>query len=753
MDDVPAELLELGAAADYQVGDTGLLRARPYAPNWLAGDIIDPVRGIDGAPEARLRNEEVSGEAYLQSLTFEKWNSPAQKEAVWLALTAPPRSTTLVALPTGAGKSLCFQMLARFSGGLTLVVVPTVALAIDHWRSAQQVMANVPGLNPTYYAAGDPEVSTEKVIELVRQGETRLLFTSPEACVSGRLRDALQAAAKRGWLDTLVIDEAHLVDTWGMEFRADFQVLSALRRQWLAAADSRVRTLLLSATFTPDCRELLRVLFSDADASWREAVTQRLRPEMTYYVRQFLDQTARDDALLESVWRLPRPAVLYTTEVADAKRISEMLWDRGFRRVGCFHGATRSDRRRTLLDQWRGNDLDVMVATSAFGMGVDKADVRTVIHACFPENLHRYYQEVGRGGRDGFSTICLLLPTRRDERVGSGLAPSLMTPEKIQGRWESLWTTRRREAAEHVWSLRLDAKPSWLEGTITGQRHVAWNKRLLLQLLRARLLELHDVRLGREVGPEALPASGEIGGSRCAEWATVRVNFPPTSAGVGDLVETVRKEELTTTFAGLRYLREYVAGASCISRPLRQLYGRDVVRACGGCPADRREGRLPLACPTLPIGTSPRTAPARVVIAGAPSPRELQGEAKFVALVRRLLRQAGIRRFACGPALHGRILELFGRAIRSDDPRTFYRVDSNTPDSPLEVGSDERLVVFHVGAVDRTALALAVGAEVVHLFSSDVPLLDAHGRRPLEGEGVPYYLTPEDWLRECGNVH
>ena len=379
-------------------------------------------------------------------------------------------------------------------------MVPTVALAIDHWRNAQRVLEKVPGVNPLYYAAGDPGADPAVILAQVEEGATRLLFTSPEACVSGRLRGALHSAAARGWLDSLVIDEAHLVDTWGMEFRADYQVLSALRRQWLSVPDSRVRTLLLSATFTPECRELLRVLFGEDGEDWREFVSQRLRPELTYYVQRFNQRPDRDRALLDCMWHLPRPTLVYTTEVDEARRIAEVLKDEGFNDVGCFHGETRADRRRALLDRWRRDELDVVVATSAFGLGVDKHDVRSVVHACFPQDLHRYYQEVGRGGRDGYSAICVLLPTAHDERVAEELAPILLRERKIQGRWNGLWATRRASSAEHVWHIRLDAKPIYLAGSRTGKQHINWNKRLLLQLVRARLLELRDVRLGGSSG-------------------------------------------------------------------------------------------------------------------------------------------------------------------------------------------------------------------------------------------------------------
>ena len=480
--------------ANVFVSPSGYLQATPFAPSWIKYDNLPAEEGIDGKPKLRRFEERISGEPYLSSLKYKHWNSLAQKEAAWMALTAPPHSTTLIALPTGSGKSLCFQLLSRFSSGLTIVVVPTVALAMDQWQSALKVLKDLPGLNPLYYAASDPDINPEMVLESVKCGATRLVFTSPEACVSGRLKGLIEEAAKQGRFQNLVIDEAHIIESWGMYFRVDFQMLSMLQRKWMDFENSSLRTYLLSATFTLKCREVLQELYW-SKGEWREFISQRLRPEIAYYQRRFASENERLQALCDCAWNLPRPALFYTTEVKEAtdlaKHIRESL---GFSRVGCFHGETPNHHRRQLLQRWRNDELDVMVATSAFGLGVDKSDVRAVVHACFPENLHRFYQEVGRSGRDGASSISILMPCERDIEVAEGLSPKLLRPDTIQKRWEALFQGAESVPGEdYIYRLPTGARHMGLIGARTWGENIRWNKRLVLQLKRANLIELLDI--------------------------------------------------------------------------------------------------------------------------------------------------------------------------------------------------------------------------------------------------------------------
>lgn len=729
--EIDADLGQLLRRAGSRVGSDGWLRAEPLRPQWLpeARDLAD---GMDPRPELRRCDESLPAERWLQAIGYASWQSQAQKEAVWTVLDAPTGGTTLVALPTGSGKSLCFQVLPYFRAGLTVVVVPTVALALDQYRSAVERLGALAGVNPRYFAAGDPAVDAASVVEDVRTGRTRLLFTSPESCVSGRLHAVLDEAAEEGRFEHLVVDEAHMIESWGAFFRVDFQVLATRQKLWRERSRNRLRTVLLSATFTPASKTLLQNLFG-AGGEWRELVAQRLRPEPAYFVRAFNREEDRRAAVIDCAWHLPRPAILYTTAVDDAISLHATLQAEGFERIGCFTGDTPPVERTRLMDAWGRDELDLMVATSAFGLGVDKGDVRTVVHACLPETLHRYYQEVGRSGRDGCSSTCVLLTTPRDQEVAEGLSPKLMTAPLLQARWEALWDTREPAEAEGGWLLRTDAKRAGLRGTRTWTENVLWNKRLLLQLVRANRLELLDV--------DSVP--GGPGGER-VERVTVRPLFPPHSPSVGAMALPFRDQELRMAEEGLERMRDAVEGKVALCRTLKGVYGEGTQRACGGCPGCRSRNRPVRACPplALPDAGAASAACARAVVAGCPHP--LTDEAAFRRLVRRIVESGRARRFVCGGDFHPRLLASFASAFGLHPP-VLVRLDT-FGEVPFLANEHETLVVLHADELDPVSLPLRAGRAVVHLVPRGTPYLDENRRFPFEAEGAVLFTTPEEWL-------
>lgn len=737
---IPDELSCYGKLADFEITHAGNLCAAPFKPSWLHSNAIEEKSGIDPRPAERRCDESLWAEPYIHFLGYPRWQSQAQKEATWMMLRAPSGSTSLVALPTGSGKSLCFQAVSRFSPGVTIVVVPTVALAIDQWRSACEVVKDVPDLKPLYYASDDRALDPILVAERIRNGETRLVFTSPEACVSGRLRSLIEELVHAGRLSNLVVDEAHIIESWGMFFRVDFQLLSSLRRKWLGMSENSFRTYLLSATFTPQTRTILKNLFG-GEGIWLEFVSQRLRPEINYYRQLFGDEHSRDNAVLECAWKLPRPAIFYTTEVEEAKRLFARLRSNGFLRIGCFTGETRSVDRRKLLEDWRSDGIDLMVATSAFGLGVDKADIRTVVHACLPENPHRYYQEVGRGGRDGNSSIAILLPSKQDIAVAKGMAPKMLSREIAQERWEALWQSAKSiENENYVYRINTAARRTELKGVRTYKENIRWNKRLLLQLLRAGKLDILDI--------EYMPSN--LSSDDMDEWVKVRLRFSPESPSVAESIDKVRQYELDAATEGLEQIISYVRGDKSICRILKKLYGPDVQRACSGCPNCRIEGRPYNYCDHLEFDVRDSEKSDHIMITEVADLLEPTNIIKWRGTLRRLVQHLGIRRFAVAPEFMSDLRALVENAFPAT-AMDLYRLDALDASQPV-IFSGERLVVFHIRKFDSRTKLLQTGKEVFDFVCKSVRVTDSSGRVFGEADGWKLYNGIERWMTET-NTH
>ena len=708
----------------------GELHIRSFTPPWLI-----EVTNCDEPPKKRASDESFPAEAYLESIGYGRWRSQAQKEAAWATINAPLGSTRVVVLPTGSGKSLCFQLLPRFSTGLTVVVVPTIALAIDQQVNASRLFAETPDVNPLSFASNDdPEV----IALAVKEKRTRLIFTSPEACVSGRLRPILDhfASAESGWLTNLVVDEAHLIETWGAQFRVEFQVLSAVRRTWLKASGGKLRTFLFSATMSSQCRKLLQKMFSD-DGTPREFVCQRFRPEIQYFSSKFSNKSERDNAAVESLWQLPRPAILYVTEKDDADSFLLRLQNEGFRRVESFHGDTRRGDRKDILQRWKNNEIDLIVATSAFGVGVDKADVRTVVHACYPENLDRYYQEVGRGGRDGWTSVSLLLTSPRDREVAEGITVKLMTPELIQQRWEAMFK-KAEFRDDYVYALPVASRRIGLVGTRTYGENIRWNKRLLLQLERAGLLEFTDLEFRQAETPD----------DDTEEWAIARIKFPPHTPNLGENIETQRNDEVAHFRAGLAKLDDFLSGTKCAARVIGRLYDIHQV-GCPGCPFCRNQSRVapdcePLAFPAVQRFEKPFISE---LVEGFPMPLGYTERVNFVDGISRCVTSKGLRQFLCPEPHFESVLNCFKDAFPMNTLE-LHRLDSITQKSKLSSTTSLPIVFFHIETISDQALALGRKHPSVHLLCGVKNPHDHNGRHVTVNEGFRHWPSMDSWISQ-----
>lgn len=174
-----------------------------------------------------------------------------------------------------------------------------------------------------------------------------------------------------------------------------------------------MRTLMLSATLTNSSRETLRAFFG-TDGAFERIAALQLRLEPDFWIAPFSTEQTRIDRVVEALHHAPLPAVLYVTQVDDADDWHARLVAEGFRRIRKLHGKTGRAEREEIVAQWRDGLLDIVVGTSAFGLDIDYPHARSIIHACVPETLDRFYQEVGRSGRDGHASLSLIVPTGRD---------------------------------------------------------------------------------------------------------------------------------------------------------------------------------------------------------------------------------------------------------------------------------------------------------------------------------------------------
>jgi ATP-dependent DNA helicase RecQ len=682
LDSVRAQLLE---RVDVVQNLDGSLQASPYRPDWVFG-LGEAALDFPTERRQSARNA-FAAEPWLRRLVGKtSWKSPAQKDATWAALNAPDNSTLLIGLPTGSGKSLVYQCCAAFNSGLTVLVVPTVALGIDQLAALGE-FASSPQLKPAFYTT---DASAQSVLDSVEARRCRLLITSPEAIVNGRLRSILERHATEGHLQHVVIDEAHLIESWGADFRVEFQLLGAMLRHWRTLSPKGVRALLLSATFSPQAPKILNRLFAFEGAVWEEHVIQRLRPEIHYFTAaawsSLDDQTSR---IVEALHRVPRPVILYVTKKARAEEFRRLLTEQGFQRMCVFHGDTPGTKRQQILDEWRKDRLDLVVATSAFGMGVDKQDVKAVIHACLPEGIDRFYQEVGRGGRDGSATISLLVPGGQDDRVAESMGPTLLAdPKKIQNRWNAMW--RSRECSEdNCFIIPTGEAPSHLIASETYDESVRWNKRLLLLMERARLLEIMGL-MSRTVDD----------GLSYIEYATVRLNRGALDLenDLAQLLQEQRAAELRAVADSLRHLHQYFRRDQPICRVLRGHFGDLTKRSCGSCSFCRLGRADPMPARQLDFHNPHQKTRPIVQLIEVPTGTGKELTLRLVEMVRRLLKLGAVRRFVVA-SKHRSLVE--GIFTRAENQLTGpYRIDAIEDAGELDIKAQERVVVFHFQTID-----------------------------------------------------
>lgn len=535
------------------------------------------------------------GDAILKKSTgFRSYKNFEQKLAVHTALNLPDGHTLLISLPTGGGKSLVTQLLASSSDGLTVVIVPTVALALDQYYAAQHNLTVE--IEIYCYRGEQSDAERITILNRLKCKKARMLFTSPEAILKNpELHRVLDDAAKSHYLANVVVDEAHIVPDWGVFFRPDFQIFSILLKKWKRESDNHVRTFMLSATLSDNVVDTLFGLFG-SDGKNVQVRCDSLRQEPRFYFHSAKSRKEQDDKTIEAIKLLPKPMVIYVLEPKEAKNLQNKLCQIGYKNIPVFTGETKEKKRDTILTGWKNHEFDIVIATSAFGIGVDKPDVRTIIHACCPENLSRFYQEVGRGGRDRLPSLSLLIPyqskydSEGDIRRALGLVNKrVLTVERAVIRWKGMLSSPAAMIDADECVLNTSATPSTMtddEAEYAGNRNVAWNINLLLFLHRTGFIDLLDANYVFEKKLNSLQKYYTI---------TVKLLQPDILSNNDSLASALAKpraREYESQMAGYRIMSELISSpkAMCWGRVFRHLFplSRDV---CNGCPADP-EGRI-----------------------------------------------------------------------------------------------------------------------------------------------------------------
>ncbi|HET6170012.1 MAG TPA: ATP-dependent DNA helicase RecQ [Terracidiphilus sp.] len=457
---------------------------------------------------------------------------PGQEDAI---RTLMEGGDTLLVQPTGSGKSAVYQIAGNLLRGCTVIVSPLIALQKDQAEAIEaSKLDETAVLNSTLSTAEQRDT-----FERIEKGEVEYIFLAPEQLRNRETIERLRAAR----VSLFVIDEAHCVSQWGHDFRPDYLELSHV-----IDALGRPTTLAMTATASKDVREEIiqrlglrspRVIVHDFD-----------RPNISLRVDIFSKASEKVDAVLRRVEFADKPGIVYVATHRNAETIAADLKTRGIDAI-FYHGGLKAKEREAIQDRFMCGDAPVIVATNAFGMGVDKPDIRFVYHADVSESLDAYYQEIGRSGRDGKPAEAVLFFRARDigaqqYKTGSGSVD-----------------TRELESVVSALSDHDNrADPKELS------REIGISSRKLTNIVH----KLEEVGVARKLD------SGEI-------QVATRQSLPEITEAAAEQQESYKQLRKRC----LEEMREYAETRACRRAMLLRHFGEEYAGPCGNC--DRCEAR------------------------------------------------------------------------------------------------------------------------------------------------------------------